>query len=281
MFKLLKGMAIATVLFFFLFGTANAENVRSLSVSSLNPLLAMAGSEETEYFPLHSIDEIENFLNNRANVLVKNANYRGYESLQEIVSPKHRAIDPSLPIDEQVNACDSCTFLNIPTQHPFHNGEIEIDVASTLPENAPGWAKGFIGIMFRVDARYFPDGTIDAKHSTYEGFYLRPVNSQSDRQSDRDHSVQYISMPGYAWYYLRRNSPGKYETYTPLQPGNWTKMRIEVQDTVARLYLNDSLEPALIVNDLKQGKELSGTIGLYTEPQTIAYFKNLKITHIP
>ncbi|MBP0016815.1 MAG: DUF1080 domain-containing protein [Cyanobacteria bacterium SBLK] len=278
MFKLLKGMAIAIALFFFLFDAANAENLKSLFVK---PLFAMTESEEIEYFPLHSIDEIENFLNNRANVFVKNADYRGDDSLQEIVSPKHRSIDPSLPIEEQVNACDSCTFLNIPTRHPFHNGEIEIDVASTLPENAPGWAKGFIGIMFRVDARYFPDGTIDAKHSTYEGFYLRPVNSQSDRQSDRNHSVQYISIPGYPWYDLRRNSPGIYETYTPLKLGTWTKMRIEVRDTVARLYLNDSLEPALIVNDLKQGEELSGTIGLYTEPQTIAYFKDLKIVHIP
>lgn len=281
MFKLLKGVAIAIASFVFLFGAAHAENLQSLSVSSLRPLLAMTEIGQTEYFPLHSLDEIENVLNNSANVIVKDTNYRGDDSVQITVSPQHKSLDPSLPIEEQGDACDSCTFLNIPLDRSFHNGAIEVDVASIVPENAPDWAKGFIGIMFRVDAEYFPDGAIDVKNSTYESFYLRPVNSQLNTQLNRNHSVQYISIPGYPWYDLRRDSPGIYESYAPIKPGDWTKMRIEVEDTTARLYLNDSLKPALVVSDLKQGEELCGTVGLYTEPQTIAYFKNLKITYTP
>jgi hypothetical protein len=38
-------------------------------------------------------------------------------------------------------------------------------------------------------------------------------------------------------------------------------MRIEVTDTHAKLFLNSNKQPSLVVNDLKNGAGLSGTIG--------------------
>ena len=52
------------------------------------------------------------------------------------------------------------------------------------------------------------------------------------------------------WNRLRQESPGKYETYVDLVPGEWTKMKIEVKGYTARLYVNDAREPTLIVNRL-------------------------------
>ncbi|MEM9540490.1 MAG: family 16 glycoside hydrolase [Cyanobacteria bacterium P01_E01_bin.42] len=280
MFKVLKSVAIATAALALCAYPIHADNARSLFSASLKQMEMGKKILTTEYFPLRSIREIDNFENNRAEVIVRESNYLEHESLQVTVSPDHQAIDPSLAVNPE-NACDGCTFLNVPTAQPFQNGTIEVDVASTLPENAPPFARGFIGIVFRVEAKYASDGKIDAKNSRYEGIYLRPLNSKDNSQLRRNFSVQYISNPGYPWYLLRENSPGMYETYAPLEPGMWTRMRIEVEGTVARLYLNGSLEPTLIVNDLKQGEGLRGAVGLFTEPYTIAYFKNLKITHVP
>ena len=56
---------------------------------------------------------------------------------------------------------------------------------------------GFIGIVFRARP--------DASH--YEMFYLRPGNSLSEDQAMRNHSVQYVSAPGFDWYKLRREWP--------------------------------------------------------------------------
>jgi len=76
---------------------------------------------------------------------------------------------------------------------------------------------------------------------------------------------------------LRSESPGVYESYVDLEPGVWTKMKIEVAGTKARLYVNGAEQPCLIVNDLKLGA-VRGQIGLWAFIATDAYFSNLKIT---
>jgi hypothetical protein len=44
-----------------------------------------------------------------------------------------------------------------------------------------------------------------------------------------------------------------YESYVDLEPGAWTKLRIEVSGTKARMFVNGAAQPCLIVNDLKNG----------------------------
>lgn len=61
----------------------------------------------------------------------------------------------------------------------FHDGVIEVDVASDLAPGAPEFARGFVGLSFRID---------DA--GRFESIYLRPTNSVSDDQVRRNHSVQ-------------------------------------------------------------------------------------------
>jgi hypothetical protein len=149
----------------------------------------------------------------------------------------------------------------------FQDGTIEVDLTGdTVPDARPEY-RGFVGISFRVSS--------DRSH--FETFYLRPKNGRSDDQVQRNHSAQYISLPGFPWQKLRSESPGKYESYVDLVPGKWIQVKIQVSGTSARLYVNGAEQPTLIVNDLKQPPE-QGAIALWVGPGTIANFSDLKVT---
>jgi hypothetical protein len=96
-------------------------------------------------------------------------------------------------------------------------------------------------------------------------------------QLRRNHPVQYFSFPDYPWHRLRSETPGMYETYADLEEGVWTKLRIDVNGDMARLYVNGVEQPTLIVNDLKLGADASGKLGLWVGPGTEAYFANLEV----
>jgi hypothetical protein len=71
-----------------------------------------------------------------------------------------------------------------------------------------------------------------------------------------------------------------YESYVDLEPGGWTKLRVEVSGTRARLFVNGATQPCLIVNDLKRG-EGHGKIAQWIRVSTDAYFSNLKVEAAP
>lgn len=149
----------------------------------------------------------------------------------------------------------------------FHNGTIELEVAGKPRAGAPGDARGFVGIAFRVSS----------DSSKYECFYIRPTNGRAEDQLRRNHSTQYISMPDYPWSRLRKESPGQYESYVDIVPGEWMKIKVEVNGLKARLYVNDSPQPVLIVNDLKLG-DSKGAVALWIGMGTEAYFTKLRIS---
>ena len=149
----------------------------------------------------------------------------------------------------------------------FQDGVIEADIAlkTTVP---PGVRyPGFVGIAFRAR----PDA------SRYELFYLRPGNSQAADQAQRNHSVQYAAEPGFGWYRLRREWPSVYESHADLGVETWTKVRIEVAGRAARLFLNGSDKPSLVVDGMK-GEDLHGAVGLWSFTDEEAYFTNVRIT---
>lgn len=148
----------------------------------------------------------------------------------------------------------------------FQDGTIEVNLSGDTRPNAPPNLRGFVGIAFRI--------TPDRSH--FECFYLRPKNGRAEDQLQRNHSVQYISMPGFGWEKLRSESPGKYESYVDLVPGQWTQVKIQVAGSRARLYVNGAEQPALIVNDLKQ-PSVDGAIALWVGLGTIAHFSDLRV----
>ncbi len=148
----------------------------------------------------------------------------------------------------------------------FRDGTIEVDVAGQPAAGAGEGARGFIGIAFRLQG----DGT-------YEYIYLRPTNGRADDQVRRNHSTQYSSHPDFDFAKSRQVAPEKYESYVDLEPGVWTKYKIEVDGGKARLYVHGAEQPCLIVNDLKLEPRV-GSVALWVGPGTEGYFSNLKIT---
>ena len=137
---------------------------------------------------------------------------------------------------------------------------------SRLLKNAPDFARGFIGVAFRIND----------SNTKYESIYIRPVNARVDDQVRRNHSIQYYSYPDYKFDRLRKESPERYESYADMEMNKWITMRIEVKDAQAKLFLDNNKQPSLIVNDLKHGADLSGAIGLWVEVGTEGYFSDLK-----
>jgi len=152
----------------------------------------------------------------------------------------------------------------------FHNGIIEATISGQPQLNAGEGARGFIGIAFRVSK----------DTSKMEVFYIRPTNGRANDQVRRNHSTQYISLPGYPWDKLREETPEKYEAYADMMPAEWISVKIEVQDETAKFYVNGAEQPTLIVNDLKQGKDLHGGVGLWIGPGTLGYFTDVSINKL-
>ena len=149
----------------------------------------------------------------------------------------------------------------------FQDGVIEVDLTGEPGPGAREGARGFVGVAFRVAS----DG------SKYECFYLRPTNGRAEDQVRRNHSAQYISFPDFPWQRLRKEFPEKYESYTDLVPGEWTKVKIEVRGDRARLYVQGAQQPTLLVNDLKHGQSQGG-IALWVGPGTVAHFSKLRVS---
>jgi hypothetical protein len=168
--------------------------------------------------------------------------------------------------DSGIKAVDQPTFVKL-KDIDFKNGTIEVTVLSKLLPHAPSLARGFIGIVFRVAA----------DDSTFECIYIRPTNGRADNQLQRNHSIQYFSYPDYDFERLRKEAPGAYESYADMGLNEWIRMTIVVDSAQAKLYLNNTKQPALVVNDLKHGAHSSGAIGLWVDVGTEGFFKDLRI----
>ena len=171
---------------------------------------------------------------------------------------------PAVRVDALPEAANGASYAILKGSR-FHNGTIEVELAGKPGANAGPGARGFIGIAFRVQGNRF------------EYIYLRPTNGRADDQIRRNHSTQYAAYPEFDFDRLRKESPEKYESYVDLEPGVWTKYRIVIDGTKARLFVHGVAQPSLIVNDMKLG-DSEGAVALFVGPGTEGYFANLKIT---
>jgi len=168
--------------------------------------------------------------------------------------------------DSTVKDVDEPTFVKLKGVD-FKDGAIEVSVLSRLSSNAPEFARGFIGIAFRINDT----------NSKFECIYLRPTNGRANDQVRRNHSIQYFSFPDYKFQRLRKESPEQYESYADMGLNEWIKMKIIVKGMQAKLYLNDNKQPSLIVNDLKLGSDESWGIGLWVDVGTEGSFSDLSV----
>jgi len=167
-----------------------------------------------------------------------------------------------------IKEVDQPTFVKIKGTN-FQNGTIEVSVLSRLLPDAPEFARGFIGVAFRIN----DDNT------KFESIYIRPTNARADDQIRRNHTIQYFSFPDFPFMRTRKETPEKYESYTDLALDEWIKIKVTIKDSKAQLFINDAIQPCLVVNDLKHGANSSGDIGLWVDVGTEGYFSDLKISN--
>lgn len=171
--------------------------------------------------------------------------------------------------DTAVKKADEATFVRV-NDINFHDGVIEVRLLSRLLPTASPQDRGFIGIAFRISEA----------NDRFECIYIRPTNGRAEQQLRRNRSTQYFSFPDYKFDRLRKEAAGEYESYADMGLNEWITLRIEVKGAGAKLFINNGTQPALVVNDLKHGPDLSGAIGLFVDQGTEGYFTKLKISKI-
>lgn len=186
------------------------------------------------------------------NVTTKQVEYRGKRSMEI------RDAAPQLG--------DSASRMVLIKDVTLRDGTIDVSLTGDTAAGAPANFRGFVGIAFRIGR--------DRAH--FECIYLRPKNGRSPDPVQRGHSTQYESMPEFPWDRLRGETPGKYERYVDIAPGEWARARIQIAGNRAALFVNDAKEPTLVVNDLK-GTVDEGPIALWVGPGTIAHFAELNV----
>jgi hypothetical protein len=226
--------------------------------TTLTLLLPAGAPAQVQNHPLTTVDGLT-----LINAAAEPVTFQGRRGLRITMSDE--AVRRARPEDGEINP------LAVIQQLEFSNGVIEAEIAGSPAPGASEGSRGFVGIAFRMQK--------DTR--TYDAFYLRPTNGRADDQERRNHSAQYISNPGWPWARLRKETPSKYEAYVDLEPGVWTRIKIEVRGELARLFVHDQQQPTLIVNDVKSTAKGTGAVALWVGPGTVAHFRNLIVKPEP
>jgi hypothetical protein len=146
----------------------------------------------------------------------------------------------------------------------FANGTIEFDV-----RGKDVFQKSFVGVAFHG---------VDEK--TYDAVYFRPFNFRASDPARRNHAVQYIALPTYDWQKLRSEQPEKFEQpVAPApDPNGWFHVRVVVAHPKVSVFVNDAVEPCLVVEQLSERK--TGWVGFWVGNGSGGEFANLKVTRV-
>lgn len=167
---------------------------------------------------------------------------------------------------KKIDEYDENTYAKVKNLN-MKDGIIEVDMKSRLLPDAPDFARGFIGIAFRINE----------DDSEFESFYIRPANSvnMTNDAVRQSHGCQYFSYTGYTFSYFRENNITGYEA--PISNGldEWIHLKAVIDGRSAKFYLDNEETPTLSVTDLLHGEGITGGIGFFTDIGTEALFKNL------
>ncbi|KGF05119.1 hypothetical protein [Anaerococcus lactolyticus] len=167
---------------------------------------------------------------------------------------------------EKINKFDENTIAKI-TNINMRNGEIRLKMLSKLLENAPDFARGFIGIAFRVNEQ----------SSKFESFYLRPTNGRHPDKLRRSHGCQYFSYPGYTFEYFREFNIPNTEAEADIGLNEWIDLKAVIYGEKASFFVNDFSKPVLEIKNLIHGAKASGNLGLFVDIGTEGFFKDIEI----
>lgn len=169
---------------------------------------------------------------------------------------------------DKINLYDQNTYAKI-NGLLFHNGTIELKMKSRLLPDAPDFARGFIGLVFRANET----------DSEFESFYLRPTNGRDCEDPVRkSHGCQYFSYPGYTFDYFREFGITDYEAPVSVALDEWITLKAVIEDQRAAFYLNGEEKPVLEVQEMKHGSGKHGAVGIFVDIGTEALISEIKVT---
>lgn len=166
-----------------------------------------------------------------------------------------------------VDFIDMPTFVRIPSD--FANGTIAFDVRARLTSTAPDYARGFVGLAYRINTA----------GDRFECVYLRPLNGRRANPPSPRHlrAVQYFAYPDWTFDRLRDTYPdGRFEAGADIGPDEWIHARIDVDDRHIELVLNGITVWHLAETPVAPGR---GDLGLWVDIGTEAHFSKLTIRH--
>lgn len=143
------------------------------------------------------------------------------------------------------------------------DGMVEVDVCARLLPDAPDYARGFIGLAYRVQDDL----------SSYESLYLRPTNGRLHAPpAPRDaRAVQYYAYPDHPFDVLRETEPGRYEAGADIALDRWTRLRITFDGPDFAVYTDG----VLILTGKGKLPPRPGRIALWVDIGTEGFFANL------
>jgi hypothetical protein len=159
---------------------------------------------------------------------------------------------------------DQPTFLLLP--ETLQHGIIEVDLLGRLLPDAPDYARGFIGLAYRVQG----------SGQGFECTYLRPTNGQGlHPPAPRDQrALQVFAFPDWPFDRLRNSHPGTFERAADISPDRWHRLRVEVEET--RLLVSiDGVKVLQLATGLIA--PASGRLGLWVDIGTEGWFSNLRV----
>ncbi len=165
-----------------------------------------------------------------------------------------------------VDYVDQPTFVELPVT--FRTGTIEVDILSRLNGKTDFDSRAFAGVVFHVRD--------DA--AAFQCVYLRSLNGRKvDPPAPRDQrAIQYFAYPDWPFDRLRTERPdGPYEAGADIGPDEWNTLCVTVGESRITATINDTR--ALDVDHLL-APAAAGTLGLFVDIGTEAYFSNLIVT---
>ena len=188
----------------------------------------------------------------------------------------HTSVEDTILEGEPVLRVIKKDKVEIPDENTFaalkdtqmHNGTIEVRLRSRLLPDAPEYARGFVGIVFRAKA----------DSSEFESFYVRPTNGRDCTDPVRKaHGCQYFSYPGYTFSYFREFGITEYEAPVEISLDEWFTIKAVIRDERASFYLNGDTNPVLTVSHLKHGSGSKGLLGIYVDIGTEAFVSDIQV----
>ncbi len=163
-----------------------------------------------------------------------------------------------------VDFVDQPSFVLLPDL--LTDGVIEVDLCGQLLPDAPDFARGFIGLAYRVQADF----------SSYESVYLRPANGRGHQPPPpRDQrAMQYYAYPDWLFDRLRDEEPARYEAAADVALGQWHRLRLEIAGTRFVAFVDGV---RVLEGEGKLAPQ-AGRVGLWVDIGTEGYFANLQIS---